>query len=198
METFNDCLDKMKGAANNAFECIALLQKAFSHNSTTPLKDCREKVPSMMKLEAELTHKIARLAQEDNALKKYVSIPRLLSGIEEHIEKLSDIINKKIKDDVLFSDRAISELAILFQRLKELLKNTADLLTTGNPILVQHIRECEQDVVKKALEYATSHEDRLIEGLCLSVASPLFLNMLNSIRCIACNANEIAMKFVQE
>jgi Na+/phosphate symporter len=198
METLNECLDKMKEAANNSYECLSLLQTALSHNSITPLKGCREKLHSITSLETELTGKISRFAKEDNSLKKYVSIPQLLSGIGEHIEKLSDIIGRKIKEDVLFSDRAIFELTTLFKGLKDLLKSTSDLLITENPALVQHVRECENDVAKKAMEYATSHEDRLIEGLCLPVASPLFLNMLNSIRCVACNAKEIATKFIQD
>jgi Na+/phosphate symporter len=197
MESSNEYVDRIRRAAKNSYECISLLQSALSHNSTTSLKDCREMLPSIMNLESELTGKIARIAKEDNTLKKYVSIPQLLFGIGEHIEKLREIIDKKIKDDILFSDRAISELTTLLKRLNDLLRSTSDMLATENPVLIQHIQDSEQDVVKKAMEYATSHEDRLIEGLCLPIASPLFLNMLNSIRCIACNAKDIAMKFVQ-
>jgi Na+/phosphate symporter len=109
---------------------------------------------------------------------------------------LNESVGKKVKEDILFSDRAISELSILIQKLKETLKNTSDLLATKNAVLVQHINGCEEDIVRKALEFATQHEERLVEGLCLPVSSHLYLNMLNSIRCIAWDAKEIATKFV--
>jgi Na+/phosphate symporter len=195
MITFDDCVKKMQEDANSAHECLALLQTALSRNSAAPLKDCERKIALIRKTEAELTEKITHLAQENHTYRMYLSIPPLLLRIGEQVEKLSETIHKKIKEDVLFSDRAISELTILFQRLKEALKSTSDLLATKNPVLVQHITECEDDVVKKALEYATLHEERLIEGLCLAMASPLFLNILNSVRCIAWDAKEIATKF---
>jgi len=197
MSTFDDFVKKMKESTNNACECIDLLQTALSQNSTAHLQVCREKTAHIKKTEAELSAKITQLAQENNALRVYLSVPLILQRIGGHIDNLNDTFHKKIKDDILFSDRAVSELTTLFRRLKEALKNTSDLLVTKNPVLVRHITECEEDVVKKALEFATLHEERLIEGLCLPVSSPLYLNILNSIRCIAWDTNEIASKFSQ-
>ncbi len=197
MSTSDEYVKKMHEATNKAFECLTLLETAISLNSKVPLQDCSAKTALITKAEADLTGKIAHLAQENNALRVYLSVPLLLQRIGGHIDSLNESISKKIKDDILFSDRAVSELTILFQKLKEALKSTADLLVTKNPILVQHIIECEEDVVKKALEFATQHEERLIEGLCLAVASPLFLNMLNTIRYIAWDTKEIALKFAK-
>lgn len=195
MDTLSDLLAKTHGAATNAYDCIPLLQNAFTHNSSQPLKDCLGKLESIKKTEAEVTIRIAELVREDHTLKPYLSIPQLLLRIGEHVEKLMEIINKKIKEDILFSDRGISEISFLFQRLAEILKTTSDLLLTKNSVLIRYIQESESDLANKALEYATLHEERLIEGLCLPIASPLFLNMLNAIRNIAWDAKEIAIKF---
>jgi hypothetical protein len=195
MDTFNDLLGKIHGASTKAYDCIPLLQTAFTHNSSEPLKDCLGKLNSIKKTEAEATIRIAEMVRDDHTLKPYLSIPQLLLRIGEHIEKLVEIINKKIKEDVLFSDRGISEITFLLQRLAEILKTTSDLLLIRNPALIRHIQESESDLANKALEYATLHEERLIEGLCLPMASPLFLNMLNAIRNIAWDAKEIAIKF---
>ncbi len=195
MLTFDEFVKKMHEATNNTLECLTMLQTALALNSKAPLNDCREKTAFIRKTEADLTVKITQLAREDNALKVYLSVPLLLQRIAEHIDSLAETINRKIKDDLLFSDRAVSELSILFQRLKEALQSTSDLMVTKNHIRVQHVVKCEEDVVKKALEFATQHEERLVEGLCLPASSPLFLNMLNSIRCIAWDTKEIDMKF---
>jgi Na+/phosphate symporter len=195
MDTFNGYLKKMCDNMNNASECLTLLHSALTHNSTDPIHDCRERLSSIKKIETDLADKITYLARKDHSYKIYISVPQLLLRIGENIEKLSENLGKKIKEDILFSDRAISELAILFQKLEETLKSTSDLLSTKNSVLVQHINECEKDIVQKALEFATLHEERLVEGLCLPVSSSLYLNMLNSIRCIAWDAKEIATKF---
>jgi Na+/phosphate symporter len=198
MEAPNENVKKMLETVHAAHECIAFLQTALLQNSPSPLKACREKTAFIKKADTELTGKITRLAKEDPAYRVYLSGPQLLSRIGENIEKLDETVSRKIKDDILFSDRAVSELTILFRRLGEILKSTADLLETRNQVLIRHIGECEEDVVKKALEYATHHEERLIEGLCQPVASSYFLNMLNSIRCIAWDAKEIAAKFAEK
>ncbi len=195
METFNAYLKKMCENLHNANECLSLLHSALTHNTTASVNDCKEKISSIKKTESDLAGKITYLAQKDHSFKIYISIPQLLLRIGDNIEKLNEIVAKKIKENVLFSDRAISELSILFQKLKEGLNSTSDLLATKNPVLVKHINECEEDIVQKALEFATHHEERLIEGLCLPVASSLYLNMLNSIRCIAWDTKEIATKF---
>jgi Na+/phosphate symporter len=195
METFNGYLKKMCDSLCSADECLTLLHSALKQNSMRPVHDCREKIISIRKTEADLSSKITQLAQKDHSFRTYISVPQLLLRIGENIEKLSDTINKKIKEDILFSDKAVAELAILFQRLKETLKSTSDLLATKNTVLIQHIDECEEDIVRKALAFATQHEERLVEGLCLPVSSPVYLNMLNSIRCIAWDAKEIATKF---
>ncbi len=195
METFNGYLKKMCDNLNSANDCLTLLYSALTHNKTASVNECKEKVTLIKKTETDLAEKITYLAQKDHSFKTYVSIPQLVFRIGDNVDKLNEIIGKKIRENILFSDRAVSELSILFRKLKEALTSTSDLLATKNPVLVKHINECEEDIVQKALEFATHHEERLIEGLCLPIASSLYLNMLNSIRCIAWDTKEIATKF---
>ncbi len=195
MEAFNGYLKKMCDNLNSANDCLSLLHSALTHNAAASLNDCMEKTTSIKMTETEICGKITYLARNDHSLKTYISIPQILLRINENIEKLNETLGKKLKDNILFTDRAVSELSILFGKLKEALKSTSDLLATKNTVLVKHINECEEDIVQKALEFATLHEERLIEGLCLPVASSLYLNMLNSIRCIAWDTKEIATKF---
>jgi hypothetical protein len=49
-------------------------------------------------------------------------------------------------------------------------------------------------VIRRAIEYATLHEERLIEGSCLPVASAIYIYMLDIIKSIAWHAKEIALK----
>ena len=74
------------------------------------------------------------------------------------------------------------------------MKTTADLLLIKNSVLIRYIEEAEADLANKTLEYSTLHEERMIEGLCLPVASPLYLTMLNAIRNIGREAKNIADK----
>ncbi len=103
-----------------------------------------------------------------------------------------------VKEKVLFSDRAIEEVTYLLQRLTDILRPTSDIILARNAILGKYVNESEAGVVKRALEYATLHEERLIEGLCIPFASLLYINMLDEIKNIAWHAKEIATKLASD
>lgn len=196
-EGVKELLRAMHEMGNNAENCISLLQTAFIYNNSKPLKDCVAKVDAIKKVEAHLTKKAAELARDNPDLKPYVSIPVHLLRIGESIEKLTELMDKKIKDNILFSDRAVTEITFLLQRLIDILRPTSDIILAKNTILRRYVEESESGIVKRATEYATLHEERLIEGLCLPVASSLYINMLDAIKNIAWHAKEIASKLVE-
>ena len=117
METQNDISKSLHSIAINAKDCLLLLETAFIHNSPGILKDCRGKLDSIKKTEAEVRARISGLLQRNPELKPYQEIAQRLYHIGEHIEKLFEAVNKKIKEDILFSDRGLKEINFLFNKL---------------------------------------------------------------------------------
>jgi ElaB/YqjD/DUF883 family membrane-anchored ribosome-binding protein len=181
-----------------AEDCLSSLQTSFLYHSLQHLHDCRTKIHHFRDMEPQLTREIAELARDNVDLKPYVSVPGRLVRIGEGMEKLAGCIEKMVKDKVLFSDRAIEEITYLLQRLMDLLRPMSDIVLARNAILAKYVTESEAGVVKRALEYATLHEERLIEGLCIPFASTLFINMLDEIKNIAWHAKEIATKLTAD
>ena len=178
---------------NDAEGCITLLQAAFIYNSSKNLIECMKRVESIRSMEPQLAKTIAELARKDQDLNPYVSVPAHLMGIGEGIEKLSELTDRKIRECLLFSDRAITEITFLLQRLIDILRPVSDIILTRNEILNRYIQESGTNIEKRATEYATLHEERLIEGLCLPAASPIYINMLDAIKNIAWHAREISV-----
>jgi len=172
--------------------CMVLLQRAFMRNSLEPLNACREKLAVFRNAEPELTKKVKELVRKDETKKEYTTVLHHLMGICDDLSELTVPLETKIKERMMFSDRAVTEISFLSQNLAELLKATGDLILVKNPILLRYVEESEIMVTKMAIDYATQHEERMIEGLCLPVASPLFLKMLEIFKGIARKAKEIA------
>lgn len=191
-----DILQTMHKLGNDAEACISLLQTAFIYNSSKNLHDCRMKIDIIKCTVLQLIDGITELAREDNNLKAYVSVPMHLIGIGEGIEKLSELIDRKISGGLLFSDRAVTEITFLLQRLVDILRPMSDIILARNEILNRYIQESGANIEKRAIEYATLHEERLIEGLCLPAASPLYITMIDAIKNIAWHAREIAVNLV--
>ncbi len=193
-EDMKEIVSTMYELGKDVETCISSLQNAFIYNSPKPLGDCNAKIANIRAKEAELTKKLVDLVKESPDAKAYISAPAHLVRIAESLGKLSEQIEKKINDRILFSDKAVTEVTFLLQRLVDIIKPTSDIMLARNKILSRYVEESETGVVRRANEYATLHEDRLIEGLCQPVASTLYLNILDAIKTVAWHAKEIVVK----
>ncbi|MEW6107669.1 MAG: hypothetical protein AB1632_00655 [Nitrospirota bacterium] len=191
-----DAVRALHEMGNHAEDCIYLLQTSFIYNSQQHLNDCRVKLADIINTAQEVTRKMEELSVENPILKPYESVPASLRKIGGSIDRLAQLIDRKVREGILFSDKAIVEITFLFQRLIDLLGPTSDIILARNQILSSYVQESEVEVVKKALEYATLHEERLIEGVCLHMASTLYLSMLDEIKNIAWHSKEIAVKLM--
>ena len=125
-------------------------------------------------------------------MRSYVKVTERLIKIWKNLIDLHDLIDKKIRENVLFSDKGVNETTYLIQRLVEILRPAADMVPAGNMFLKRYIEESPADIEKNATEYATFHENRLITGECSPVASSLYTGMLEAIINIAWNTKEMA------
>jgi hypothetical protein len=177
----------------DAEECILLLQNAFIYHNAKLIHECRVKIAAVIKKSSSLRDDMEQTFCDNPDIKPYVPIPSHLTRIGTDIEKLSECIEKKIIENILFSDKAVKETVFLLQRLNEILTPTADIVLAKNTFLSMYVEESQADVGKMATEYATLHEERLIKGVCLPVASSIYITMLDAIKSIAWNAKEIAI-----
>jgi Na+/phosphate symporter len=179
---------------NNAEECISSIQTAFIYHKSLPLEESKVITESIKKQEVLLTTRITEIIRDDPAAERYVSIPGHLSRIAEDIEKFIDLVDKKNRDHVLFSDKAVNEAMFLLQRLVEILRPATDMILARNIFLSKYVQKSQSDLSKMADEYATLHEERLIKGDCLPVSSSLYIGMLDHIKRIAWHAKQITVK----
>lgn len=193
-KTTKDILTNFHELANDAEECISLIQTAFIYNKSLPLKDCEVKFEVIKKDKAKLTKVLTEVVTDRPDLKPYASVSIHLFKIWENLEKLHELIENKISGNILFSDKAVYETLFLLQRLVEILRPTADIILARNAFLGMYIKESQLSVEKMAADYATLHEDRLIRGECVPAVSLLYVNMLEAIKDIAWHTKEIATK----
>ena len=179
-ERFNPVFAKlgdMVGTSRNAFnrhsgasleklknlhgELALEIQSAVGDLGTLAAKASEEKKASLIRLQSVLTH---------------------LQMVGDNLEALSTPISRKIREEVLFSDKAVAQANQLFDRLTGILRSILDALKTDNEFLKRYVMAEGQRLTQSCNDFATEHEARLIEGLCLPQAAPLFLAMLNGLR----------------
>jgi Na+/phosphate symporter len=175
-------------------DCLTCLQKKFISHSPEAAKSCRDKIAAIRAKAPEIVKAIEHSEREKSEKERIKDVSRHFLRICEHLEDLADTLHKKARENILFSDRGVTEVCYLFQTLGDILRATADLILVQNPILIRYVLESEAVVEKVTIEYATQHEERLIEGLCLPLASPIYLRILDTFKGIAREAKGIAEK----
>jgi Na+/phosphate symporter len=189
-----ELVGKLYDMNQGAVECIYLLQNAFLYNSEKSLDVCEARAKEIHLSEKVLTREFIEEAKAGPLARAYLSVPGHIERMGDFIENIIGCIRTKIREGILFSDKAVSETAFLMERLQEVLKNTSDIILARNVILKDYVKESAAEIGRSASEFATMHEERLIEGLCMPKASPLFLDMLDAIKGIAWHAKEISEK----
>jgi hypothetical protein len=179
---------------NDAEECILLLQNAFIYHNAKLLKECKVKIAEVKKSGVSLNEGMEQTVCDNPTMKPYATIPAHISRIANDIEKLSECVDKKINENILFSDKAVKESIFLMQRINEILKPIADIVLARNKFLSMYIEESQSGVEKMATEYATMHEERLIAGVCVPKSASIYVTMLETIKNIAWHSKEIAVK----
>lgn len=174
-------------------EVISDLRTAFIYNKSQPLQGVKSKINEYEKEVENLSIIIKEAASNNESMKPYATVPDHLLKIWKVIDTLHDLIDKKIRGNILFSDKAINETIYLLQRLIEILRPSADIILARNKFLSTYIQESQISLERNATAYATLHENRLITGECVSNASSIYLPMLEVIKNIAWHTKEIAV-----
>lgn len=194
-EKFGPIFDKlgaMVGAARDAFNrhsAASLEQLKKLHGEVTPeirsavgdfgdlaAKGSGDRRASMLRMQSVLTH---------------------LLVVGDTLEGLSDPLSRKMKEGVLFSDKAVSQANQLFDHQAGVLRSIMDVMKTDNDYLKRYVLEEGERLVQNCNDFATEHEARLIEGVCLPQAAPLFLAMLDGMRTSGQHVVDIAQILIK-
>ena len=196
-DTVNFVVLSVNDMSRKTEDSISMLQNAFFYNKLHFIEDARALTETIREKEAILTAEIENAAEDSPDLEVYITIPKHLERISDHIDKIAENMSTKIKENILFSDKAMSEVTFLLQRTKEILNTLTDFILARNMFIANYLKESEQEIERSATKFSTLHEERLIEGLCTAKASGIFLNILGSIKVIAWHTRQIAEELVR-
>lgn len=182
-----DQLLTMMGAARDAFnrhsrdrlQELQTLQGAVSQHITAASRQLKSLVARKPEAESKF------LLRLENVLNG-------LGSIDANLGALADPIHKKIKGGVLFSDKAVSQTNYLFDQHAGMIRSLLDIVKTDNQFLKNYVRNEGRNLLQACADYATEHQDRLIEGLCTPQAAPIFLAILDAMRSVGQTEVKIA------
>ncbi len=178
-------------------DMVGAARDAFNRHSGTSLEQLKhlhgELARKIKALEEELNILVGKVSKDQRAsLIRLQSVLTHLQMMGDNLLELSQPLGRKMQEGILFSDKAVSQANQLFDRLTGILRSILDTLKTDNDFLKSYVLEEGQRLTQDCNDFATEHEARLIEGLCLPQAAPLFLALLDAMRTMGQRTANIA------
>jgi len=192
-----DFISSLYALGKEIEECHGLLYNVFVNQSTRIADDAKEKIRKVKEAAAGLSSEMIESCVEDEKMRPYCTVPSHFERIASNYEIILRALRTKMRDNLLFSDRATSEVNFLLNRLREILSTLSEFILARDTFTAKYLIESEKDLEKMASEYATLHEERLIEGTCLPRSSGVYIMLIDSFKRIAWNVRAIAEKLAR-
>lgn len=192
--TVKDLKKDMYLIMHKAQEMLELTEDAFMKSKIASIEKADELAKEIYAKEDALTAALAKLAAANPEARTMLSAPAHIEKIATSIKRITENIATRIKEGLLFSDKAIQESGTMFAKSKEVLKKAGEAAVTGTN--AEAIRKDADAIIKMADDYATAHEERLVTGECSPKASSTYLCMLYAFEDLASHTKDVVKKMV--
>jgi Na+/phosphate symporter len=163
---------------HKAQEMLELTEDGFMKNKLASLEQADELAKEIHAKEDILTATLAKMASANSEARALLTVPAHIEKIATSIKRITENTRVRIKEGMLFSDKAINETGKLFTRAKEVLKKSSEAAVTGAQTTFESVLADSDAMERMANDFATAHEDRLVTGECSPKSSSTYLCIL--------------------
>ncbi len=163
---------------HKTLEMLELTEDGFTKSKISALDQADELAKEIHAKEDLLTATLARMAAANSEARTLLTVPSHVEKIATSIKRITENSRARIKEGMLFSDKAILETGKLFNKTKEVLKKAGEAVVTGAKASVTGAVADSDTVERMANEFATAHEERLVTGECSPKSSSTYLCIL--------------------
>ncbi len=177
-QTVKDIKKEIYLIMHKAQEMLELTEDGFMKNKVTPLDEADELAKEIHTKEDSLTAVLAKMASTNGEARTILGVPAHIEKIATSIKRINDNSRSRIKEGLLFSDKAILETGKLFTKSKEILKKSGEAAVTGAASTLSAVLADSDTLERMANDFATAHEERLVTGECAPKSSSTYLCIL--------------------
>ncbi|MDA8156971.1 MAG: hypothetical protein M0Z52_11080 [Actinomycetota bacterium] len=186
----------VKGVFPDMIESLDCLREGARSGVYGPLESAVARCRNIRVSEKALAS-MAGYARAVPAAADFASIPGHIGRISGYLQVIANAIAVKNRENILFSEKAMDEIDLLFARLRELMEMALTAVCGVSGEVAGGISGVERAAAvldASAGEFLVFHEERLLEGLCLPKASSLYVEMVDGFKAISWHLKEMARK----
>lgn len=177
-QTIKDLKKEIYLLMHKAQEMLELTEDGFMKSKLASLDQADELAKEIHAKEDVLTATLAKMASTNSDARALLTVPSHIEKAATSIKRITENSRVRIKEGMLFSDKAINETGKLFTKTKDVLKKAGEAAVTGAQAALETARDDADSMERMANEFSTAHEDRLVTGECSPKSSSTYLCIL--------------------
>jgi Na+/phosphate symporter len=178
VRVISESLDSFGKTIDNLKKCL------FSRDKKR-MKEVIKEFYASLKLSLPVFDEITERAQKNEVDKRLLGLLPMLQQVGIATEDLVSAVQTAVDAEVSLTDKALAEISEVMSLLKDLARDTNDVLTTGNKHFCKYVLTSAERIQQRVDEFGVEHQQRLIIGVCTPRASFLYLDVIHSLKRIA-------------
>jgi phosphate:Na+ symporter len=178
VRVITESLDSFGKTIDNLKKCL------FSRDKKR-MKEVLKEFYASLKLSLPVFDEIMERAEKNEVDKRLLGLLPMLQQVGIATEDLVGAIQTAVDAEVSLTDKALAEISEIMSLLKDLARDTNDVLTTGNQHFCRYVLASAERIQQRVNECGVEHQQRLIIGVCTPRASFLYLDVIHSLKRIA-------------
>ncbi len=149
-------------------------------------------------LQSEITQYIVEISSRELTEEENSQIPVLIHSVNDierigdHAENIIEMASRKNMEKNKFSDYAMKELDVMWNKIKEMMEKTACVMQNEDAHKAAGILEIEQEVNRLQKEIKENHIARLNEKVCDIKTGVIFVSLIDNLEKIGDHLANIA------
>jgi phosphate:Na+ symporter len=119
-----------------------------------------------------------------------------IERVGDHAENIAELAERCIEDRLIFSDKAKDEVQFMSDRVMKSFIQSMTSLATGEVDLAEKVIQREDEIDDMEKNLRRSHIDRLNQGMCVTNAGVIFLDVISNLERIGDHASNIAWSVI--
>lgn len=203
MKDFNAIKNDIAGMSELALRMWQRTHQAFMEHDLDILTDVLSEEVKLNDLEKEIIVGLVTLGRASSDAKEkakiliYADVVGDLELIGDYCKDILERVQIKIEEKLLFSDEAVKEYEILYQKAENALNEIVAVLKKDSLGLLKEVLKKEEHIDSLVDDYRQKHNQRMLAGICTPMACNMFLNMLDFTAAVYYHTKKIARNLLK-
>jgi Na+/phosphate symporter len=161
------------------------LKKCLFSRNKRLMNETKKNLATSVKASVPLFEEVME-KKEKNALDQwFIELLPSLQRLGIAVDDLLGGVQIAVDAEISLTDKAFGEISEAMALLKDLARDTNDVLATKNSHFRAYAVSSAEHLLKRTCECGIEHEQRLVVGVCQPKASFLYLDIMDSVKRIA-------------